>query len=174
MKAPGWVRTVGILGIILGGMGESGSIQQLFLPRLMAEQAAAMSDLPAAPYAPPLLANLQAFMSRLIHAMTDEAPPWFRTWTLAAALTGMVVFGAYIVVCAGLLRMRPGSVRRFYWVTGVVLAYKAAGFWVTAVALPMLRFTLVPGLLLGFAGEIGLLIAVVVKAPTGWPTQPPP
>jgi hypothetical protein len=174
VKKPGWVTSVGVLGIVFGLFGILGSVQGMFVDRLLAQQRRMLEQVAAQP------GPVTEFARRLLESLTD-VPAWFRTWSTAAAATGLLLYAAYIHAAVSLLKVRPGAVRRFSVASALVIALSLAQAAAAWAAMPGMRLFVVPGVVFGlavYAALLGVALSgdrsIFERAAGAPPPVPPP
>ena len=172
MNKPGWVTTVGILGIVFGCFGLLGSVQSLFMDRLLAQQRRMLEQIAAQP------GPVTEFARRLLESMVGM-PAWFRSWSIGAAIAGLILYAAYIHAATAILRVRPGAVRRFAAASALVIAYGVVQGAAAYAAMPEMRLFVVPGIVFNLVVHVSLLgVALasdrsVFEGPAGAPPPVP-
>jgi hypothetical protein len=169
MRKPGWVTTVGILGIILGGMGLLGSIQALSFNSLMAAQQQMLRTMGSRSDTEPG-AQVATFFADLLSGV----PAWFGKWMVGAGLAGLVVFGAYLLASVRLFRVRPGAVPGFCWISAVVIAYSCAQGVAGYLAFGRLGAVFALMTLVSTAIYVALLSVAIASDKSAFRSTPPP
>ncbi len=169
MRRPGWVTTVGILGIILACMGLLGSMQLVFFNSLMATQQQMLRSMASESGTEPG-AGVLTFFADLLSSL----PAWFKTWTIGAGFVGLAIYGANLLASVRLLNMRPGAVRGFYWVSASAIAFNGVHGVAGYLAFGKLGSIMAFMVLMNSAIYVALLSVVIASDKSAFRTTPPP
>lgn len=184
-KRPTWVTVVGIIGIILGCFGLLGAGQTILMPTIMEFQREMFAgfqktfehelkqDSSERGGAKPGEESASAkktwphnFQPKDVFAMFDRMlhmPPWFSTWTMAAGVTGFVVYGFYLYASIMLLLMKGSGVRLFTIALSVAIAFSLVKTGVAFASQSFMVFSMLAGGLFGIAVNTVLLIVIATS-----------
>jgi len=90
-------------------------------------------------------------------------PPWFKTWSLAAGITGIFVSGFYIFASILLLLVRKNGIRLFYWAAGISIALSLAKGIAGVMANPLIGVSMMVWSIVGIVISVVLIIVVATS-----------
>lgn len=172
-ERPGWVTTIGVLGIILGAFGLYGGIQSFFMDRMLQEQLRVMQQAAADSAGRELPETFLKLFSGLLEDLSSR-PPWFRKWAVAQGIATLFVYSGYLFASVGLLRLWPRSIACFYWASGTMIALTLVSSAVAIAAMPRLAVFALVGAAMTLGVNAILLGIVATRDKSVFRRIPPP
>lgn len=164
MTRPTWATIVGVLGIAFGALGMMNAGQTAILPQMLEWQRGFMhemtSSIPSQPNGPK-----GEDVAKALDSIFGPVPGWFKPWSLAVGLIGLLNAVAYTYAMISLLLMKRFAVRLIYLCSGlgILLAVARGVAGIRALSFFGLNLMMSSAVSVAFHCVLLLVIAVNVK-----------
>jgi hypothetical protein len=173
MKRPGWVTTVGVIGIIIGCLGIVGAGQSIMMPKILDTQKAFWTEMKASMTQYDITEPEQMPSPEVMQMMESmwDIPGWFDAFCLIAGVAAPVVCILYVFACIRLLQISPTAIRLFYTAAGIAMVFSVLKIVFVLAALSFMGMSMIVGSLLCIVINVILLIVVATKDKTAFALQ---
>jgi hypothetical protein len=175
MKRPGWVTTIGVLGIVFGSFGILNAGRTMLLPWLLEFQKEFLGLIAERMVAIRGDAGIQEGAERLSRLLWGNIPPWFSAWSVGIGVAGMLVCGFYLYAAISLLLMRRGAVPTIYAAFGACIVLNLVKGVVFGATFSLIGLATAVGAGFGIVVDGVLLLVVVTSDKKSlFPQEAPP
>ena len=159
MKRPTWVTVVGILMIIFGVFGILGSVQQMFMPKMLEWQKSIMEPaMERAKEKDPAAEKMLDEFHKLMN-LTDAQ----KQTLIAMGIVSLLICGFYLFAGINMIQFKENFVKIAYWAIGLSISFTLVQVML-AVASDMLFFMfMMIGAVFSLTIDLILLIVIILN-----------